>query len=206
MNRRQVKKRAIQQAERSRSFSSEYFRTGAEVQSASNRINNRIKTAVEHFGTDSKQVQNMYTQLDLLIPQENLRYNKDGILQISKPYQLYQNSDVHEALFQLDKGGIKTYQQIKSEYEAGYQSYRASQQDFFVEDEDIGFSDGGMLDIDEYIEIFSNLPDILTWAYDNQSLEEAQEIIDIAKQKGGHSYSDFIRIQNLYQTGVLKGD
>ena len=199
MNKRQAKKlskqRAQARAEHSRSYASEYFRTGAEVQSAVNRINSRIRTAEEHFGSDSKIVQDMYTKLDLLIPQENLRYNADGVLQIARPYDLFKNSDAHEVLYNFDTQDIKTYGDIKAEYQKSYEHYRESE--FF--DEDV------IDDIDAFIIFGSELMDALYWAYENKDTPEGMEIIEIMSQKQ-KTYGDLQQVISLYREGVTKYD
>ena len=199
MNKRQAKKfakqRAQARAERSRSYASDYFNTGAEVQSAVNRINSRIRTAQEHFGSDSKIVQDMYTKLDLLIPQENLRYNADGVLQIAKPYDLFKNSDAHEIIYNFDTQDIKTYGDIKAEYQKSYEHYRESE--FF--DEDV------IDDIDAFIIFGSELMDALYWAYENIDTPEGMEIIEIMSQKQ-KTYGDLQRVISLYREGVTKYD
>ena len=199
MNKRQAKKlskqRAQARAERSRSYASEYFNTGAEVQSAVNRINSRIRTAEEHFGNDSKIVQDMYTKLDLLIPQKNLRYNADGVLQIARPYDLFKNSDAHEIIYNFDTQDIKTYGDIKAEYQKSYEHYRESE--FF--DEDV------IDDIDAFIIFGSELMDALYWAYENKDTPEGMEIIEIMSQKQ-KTYGDLQRVISLYREGVTKYD
>lgn len=197
MNRRQAKKlakrRAQARAERSRSYASDYFSTGAEVQSAVNRINSRIRTAREHFGEDSKIVQDMYTKLDILIPHENLRYNAEGVLQIARPYDLFKNSEVHEFIYYFDKEDIKKYGDIKAEYQKSYEHYRESE--FFDED--------AIDDIDAFIIFGSELMDALHWAYKNKETTEGMEIIEIMSQKQ-KTYSDLQRVISLYREGVTK--
>ena len=202
MNKRQAKKlskqRAQARAERSRSYASDYFNTGAEVQSAVNRINSRIRTAQAHFGEDSKIVQDMYTKLDLLIPQENLRYNADGVLQIARPYDLYKNSDAHEVLYNFDKSDIKTYGDIKAEYQKGYDSFKESSE----------FFESGIkasMSIDEFITTFSTLADALQWAYDYSDSPEGQSILSIMMQSK-KTYSDLQDVIKLYAEGVTKND
>ena len=199
MNKRQAKKlakqRAQARAERSRSYASDYFNTGAEVQSAVNRINSRIRTAQAHFGDDSKIVQDMYTKLDLLIPQKNLRYNADGVLQIARPYDLFKNADAHEIIYNFDTQDIKTYGDIKAEYQKSYEHYRESE--FF--DEDV------IDDIDAFIIFGSELMDALYWAYENKDTPEGMEIIEIMSQKQ-KTYGDLQQVISLYRKGVTKYD
>lgn len=200
MNKRQAKKlskqRAQARAQRSRSYSTEYFRTGAEVQSAVNRINSRLRTIAEHFGKDSTQLQNLYTQIDIFVPNNLVYYNKDNVLQIAKPYQIFKTPDTHSVIYNFDKK-FPTYGEIKAEYQKGYLSLQRSSE--FFDSESVH-----ELTIDEYIEIFSNISDILKWASNNQGTDEGKEILEIAHQEGGHSYEDFMRIQNLYRTGMTK--
>lgn len=202
MNKRQAKKlakqRAQARAERSRSYASEYFSTGAEVQSAVNRINSRIRTAEKHFGSESKIVQDMYTKLDLLIPQEILRYNADGVLQIARPYDLFKNSDAHEVLYNFDTHDIKTYRDIKAEYQKSYDSFKESD-DFFDTNE------RNEITIDQYIDIFSSLMDALIWASEHKDTPEGMEILRLAHQKR-KTYNDLLMIFRLYQEGKTKYD
>ena len=202
MNKRQAKKlakqRAQARADRSRSYASDYYNTGAEVQSAVNRINSRIRTASAHFGEDSKIVQDMYTKLDLLIPQENLRYNADGVLQIARPYDLFKNSDTHEVIYNFDTHDIKTYGDIKAEYQKGYDSFKESSE-FFEP------SVGAAMSIDDFITTFSTLADALQWAYDYSDSPEGQSILTIMQQSK-KTYSDLQDVINLYKDGVTKND
>lgn len=201
MNKRQAKKlakqRAQARAERSRSYASEYFRTGAEVQSAVNRINSRLRTIASHLGNDSTQLQNLYTQIDIFVPNNLVYYNKDKVLQIGTPYKIFKMPEIHAVISHFDKD-FPTYGDIKAEYQKGYLSLQRSSE--FFDNESVH-----ELTIDQYIEIFANISDILKWASDNQDeIDEAKEILEIAHQEGGHTYEDFMRIQNLYRTGMTK--
>lgn len=187
MNKRQAKKQAKIRAERSKRYSSDIYNTGAEVQSAVNRINNRIQTAVKHFGSESKIVQDMYSKIDALIPIQNQRYNANGVLQIAKPYQLYRDTDLHQTIENLDKSDIKTYGEIKAEYQKSYDRYVESEAD--------------VMSIDNFITVVDGLSDVLQWAYNNQDSEEAQKIIDIMRQPK-NTYSDFVMVTDLYTQGV----
>ena len=203
MNKRQAKKMAKQRAqaraERSRSYASEYFNTGAEVQSAVNRINSRIRTAEEHFGSDSKIVQDMYTKLDLLIPQKNLRYNADGVLQIARPYDLFKNADAHEVIYNFDNTDIKTYGAIKEMYQKPYEHYLKSTEIYeFIEFSNL---DDVFMNIDEYITFMSELLDALHWAYDHPDTPEGIEINRIMSQTR-KSYADLQNVVKLMQKKV----
>ena len=207
MNKRQAKKLAKQRAQaravRSRSYASKYFNTGAEVQSAVNRINSRIRTAQEHFGSDSKIVQDMYTKLDLLIPQKNLRYNADGVLQIAKPYDLFKNADAHEIIYNFDKQDIKTYGDIKADYQKPYEHYLTSTDVYeFIEMSDL---DDVFMNIDDYIVFMSELMDALHWAYDHPGTPEGMEINRTMSQTR-KSYAELQHVVELYREGVTKYD
>lgn len=199
MNKRQAKKARLKaQHRRQQSYASKYFQSGAEMQSAVNRINNRIKTVQSHFGKDSNFVQNMYTKLDLLIPQENLYYKGEGddkVLQIAKPYNLFKNPTVHEVIYHFDKNDIRAYGDIKSEYVNAYQSYLSS-------DEIQNLSDGSVKfnDIDEYILFYFDLMSALAWAYDNPEHSNAIEIDSTMKQST-KTYADLMDVVRLYQEG-----
>ena len=197
MNKRQAKQRAQARAERSKSYASKYFSTGAEVQSAVNRINSRIRTAWQHFGEDSKIVQDMYTKLDMLIPQKNIRHNADGVLQISKPYELFKNSDAHEVIFNFDTSDIKKYSDIKAEYRDAYDRYIETQNFYSPNSDDMDY-----VGIEDYINIWTGLLDALAWAYNNQDIEEGQNIISIMREKGGCTYNDLMYVMKNYNRGL----
>lgn len=207
MNKRQAKKlskqRAQARAQRSRAYASDYYNTGAEVQSAVNRINSRIRTAEKHFGSDSKIVQDMYTKLDLLIPRKNLRYNADGVLQIARPYELFKNSDVHEVIYNFDNTDIKTYGDIKADYQKPYEHYLTSTEiGEFIE---LSNLDDVFMNIDEYIIFMSELMDALHWAYDHPDTPEGMEINRTMSQTR-KSYYDLQHVVKLYREGVTKYD
>jgi hypothetical protein len=140
----------------------------------------------------------MYTKLDLLIPQENLRYNADGVLQIARPYDLFKNADAHEVIYNFDTHDIKTYGDIKAEYQKGYDSFRESSEFF---DSSVGAS----MSIDDFITTFSTLADALQWAYDYSDSPEGQSILTIMQQSK-KTYSDLQDVINLYKDGVTKND
>lgn len=197
MNKRQAKKlqkqRAQRRAQESKRYASDIYGNSAEVTSAVNRINGRIKTAVAHFGTESKIVQDMYSLIDALVPLENQRFTNDGVLQIARPATLYKDQDMHDIIHGMDTGGVRTYGDIKAEYQKGYETFQKSEYE-------------GEMSIDEYIDVFSNIMDMIIWASENADTPEGMEILKIAHKKGGHSYEDFVRIKNLYQQGVSKYD
>lgn len=199
MNKRQAKKlqkqRAIRRAEIERQHSSEYFDTSASMTSAVNRINDRIKNAVNHFGSDSKIVQDMYSQIDALVPLQNQRFNAEGVLQIAKPTQLYKDADMHGIIYNMDAETIKPYGDIKAEYQKAYEHYKKSA--FYDED--------AISDIDAYILFGSELIDALMWAYNNAETPEGIEINRIMSQDK-KTYADLQRVIALYHEGRSKYD
>jgi HKD family nuclease len=119
-------------------------------------------------------------------------------LQIARPYDLFKNSDAHEVIYNFDNTDIKTYGDIKAEYQKGYNSFKESSE-FFESDIRSAMS------IDDFITTFSTLADALQWAYDYSDSPEGQSILTIMQQSK-KTYSDLQDVINLYKDGVTKND
>lgn len=163
---------------------SEYFDTSARFTSATNRINDRLKTVADRLGTESKVYKDMVNLVHVNIPESNLRYNKDGIIQISKPATLYKDTDIHKAVDKMDKGGIETWGDYRSQYEESYE--RAKQQ--------TGESD---LSIEDFINVEESLPSAISTLYDKSGSEENQKKAEAILHKSHKTYEELSEVVKL---------
>lgn len=163
---------------------SEYFDTSARFTSATNRINDRLKTLADRLGTESKVYKDMVNQIYVNIPESNLRYNKDGVIQISKPASLYKDTDIHEAVDKMDKGGIETWGEYRSQYEESYE--RAKQQ--------TGETD---LSIEDFINVEESLPSAISSLYDKAGSEENRKKAESILNKSHKTYEELSEVVKL---------
>ena len=156
----------------------------AQVQSAVRRINYRVGTLADKFGKDSKIVQDINTQIDVHF-KNNYRF-KDGTMQIIKPQQIYNDPDMLKAIENMD-ANVKTYQQIKEEYQPEYEEYK-SQAEFFKEK---------VVPIEKFINVFINIDKVLEWMYPTDT-NEKQDALEIMQTKGQRkTYSQLSQVVEL---------
>lgn len=175
---------------------SKIFDTSARFSSSVRRINERLRRLADKLGTESKVYQDAAANLDSLIDDSHLYYNKNGILQIGKPSTLYKDVSSHKAIKNLDDGIIPTWGKIKEQYDKEYNEYLQGQANF----EDI------TINLPDFINIQTSVSDLI---YDfskdrgNERLTEKEErALEILQKKGNEekgriSYYDLSRVYNL---------
>ena len=152
----------------------------AQVQSAVRRINDRIKTLSEKFGTGSDIVNNLVSSLDVNL-KDNFRF-KDGVPQIHTPSEIYNDDDLNNALEYLDSN-VKTWGSIRSEYSKQYEAYK-SEAEFFREEP---------IEIQDFISTMQNLDKAFAGYDSSQFPDKALEIL-----RGKHkSYNDLNKVTEI---------
>ena len=147
---------------------SKIFDTVARFSSSVRRINERMQRLADKLGTESKSYQDAAANLDSLITDSHLYYNKNGVLQIGKPATLYKDTSVHKAVKNLDEGIIPTWESVKGEYEQEYEDFLQGQANF----EDV------IINLPDFINIKTSVSDLI---YDfskdreNERLTEKEE-------------------------------
>ena len=181
---------------------SKIFDTSARFSSSVRRINERLRRLADKLGTESKVYQDAASNLDSLIDDSHLYYNKNGVLQIGKPATLYKDISVHKAIKNLDEGVIPTWGNIKEQYEREYSEYLQGQSNF----EPITIS------LPDFINIQTSVSDLI---YDfskdreNERLTEKEDrALEILQKKGNDekgriSYLDLSRVYNLLKDRKL---
>ena len=146
-------------------------------------INERLKSLVKHLGRKSQVTQQAYNSLDTLIPEKNLAWRSDDILQLSGPLDMYEQTDLHEVVKGLTKS-IPTYQDVKEEYLEQYLDLKEWNPEAIE-----GVS------MEDFIEINESLPEALGAIYDrikNGTADEMDELaISVMQDKGEHRHVDY---------------
>lgn len=145
----------------------------ASVQSAVRRINQRMQTLSKNFGKNSGIVNEYKAQIDVLLPDNY--YYKDGIMQISKPSEIYNDFEKMSSLENLESK-VKTYSRIMKSYEEPYKQY-VEEQKFF------GVSEELIPKMGEYVKVMESLTDALMQLDSEQLPDKALEILHTKERR-----------------------
>lgn len=155
----------------------------SQVQSAIRRINRRLSDVADKLGKDSEYFQSMQRQLDDNIPEENLRWNKSNVLQISKPSDFFGDKSKEKIIEQLDKN-VPTWGSIRKENEEQYNIYKFEAE---VRGEKI-------VEINEYIQIRDNIQNAIEYLYDGEIGEDGKIALEIMQSEGRKTYADLRKV------------
>lgn len=144
----------------------------ASAQASVNRINYRMQTIANNLGKDSPYYQNMLAKMDILFP-DNIRY-KDGVAGLSKPSELFKNPESNQNLQNFDKE-LKTWGEIKKQYEEPYERYK-EEQEFFGNGKEVDTFQG-------FINLVMDIPRALSYLYPTQT-DDQKKAVEIMKTKG----------------------
>lgn len=164
----------------------------ASVQSAVRRVNERIKTLSERFGSDSAIVNEATAKIDVFL-RDNYRF-KDGIPQVILPSDIYGDYEKEQALKELE-GSIKTWGQYKKSYEEPYKQYKEEQKFFNVPDDKIP-------SMGDYIKTMENLSNALRELASEQLPDEALEILQTKNRR--NTYQELSKVVDiLFNKGLI---
>lgn len=156
----------------------------SQVQSSVRRINDRMRNLTERLGSDNPLVGELESKLDIFFGDNVVL--KDGIYQLSKPSELFNDSEKNELLDMFESTTLPTWGEIRHQYEQQYNAYQTN--DLWI-DEDI--------DIEEFIDVQMSLPQALEWMYSDAS-EDAQQALEIMQQDGRRkSYQELSAVIGL---------
>lgn len=141
----------------------------ASVQSAVRRVNDRLKTLADKFGVYSSMLWDAKTQMDVLLG-DNFKY-KNGVPQLIKPSEIFNNEDKMRALQSLDEN-IKTWGEYRKSYKESYKRY-TDDAELFKETP---------VEIEEYITTMENVKNAVRVTDSEQFLP--QDALEILKVKG----------------------
>ena len=144
----------------------------ASVQSAVRRINERIKTISTKLGDKSTLLNNYESLIDVMLP-DNTRM-KNGVVQIHTPSDIYKDPDKMEALKHIEDS-IKTWGELRKDYEPGYERY--------LESGDVEFM-GDKVTLEEYINVTIDLPQALVYLYSASDTDAGKNGLEIMGIKG----------------------
>ncbi len=155
----------------------------ASVQSAVRRINDRIRTIAGKLGGESQLLQNYESLIDASL-KGNVRF-KNGIIQIHTPSKIYNDIEKQKILESLESS-IKTWGEIRHDYEPSYDKY--------IENEDGDFM-GDVVSIEEYINVTTELPQALVYLYSASDTPAGKDGLDIMGIKGRRkTYSELSEV------------
>lgn len=131
------------------------------------QINDRVAKMVKELGADADIVQREFSRMEKIVGLDNLRYNKEGALQIVSPATLSKNGVMIGELEEL-RDKTKTWQQVKKDYTPEYKDSQ-SKKNF------------PKMSLKQFInninDMFNNLPDIYekikSTKTDDESFQEA---------------------------------
>ena len=159
----------------------------AQVQSAVRRLNYRLETLSNNVGKDSPIVQKIMSEVDLYFD-GNYRF-KNGVAQLVKPQQIYNDEDMNKALQHLDRT-VKTWGDYKREYEKEYEHYK-EQAEFFGDTP---------VPIGEFINVYANVDKIMEWMYPTDTAEK-EKALNIMQQKGRRkSYEELASVIKMIRS------
>ena len=155
----------------------------ASVQSAVRRINDRIKTISSKLGADSTLLNNYESLIDVMLP-DNVRMSK-GVIQIHTPSDIYNNPEKMEALKRLEES-VKTWGDIRKDYEPAFEKYKQSADVDFMGDE---------VSLEEYINVTTDLPQALVYLYSASDTEAGKNGLEIMGVKGRRkTYNELAKV------------
>lgn len=150
----------------------------ASVQSATRRVNDRIQTLASHFGKNSAIVNNAMSKIEVLLG-DNVRY-KNGVIQISRPSDIYEDQEKMQALAELDNT-VKTWGEYRQRYENEYDEYKKES--------------GQTLDMPDFIQTMQNLDSALREVPSDSMPKDARDIMTIRGRK--KSYNELFDVYNI---------
>ena len=155
----------------------------ASVQSAVRRFNDRMKQLAKNLGENNSFIEDAKAKLHTLFS-GNYRY-KDGVPQIVKPKQIYDDPEKNMHLVNLLED-TPTWGEVRKTFEPYYQEYKEQEQ--FFGQEPVKF--------DKFISTMISLPDAITRASTQQD-ERALSILQIKGRKKTYAeLEDVVRIMS----------
>lgn len=162
----------------------------ASVQSAVRRVNDRIKTLARNFGSNSAVVNKITAQLDVLLP-TNLYY-RDGLPQISKPSDIFGDTEKMQAIQDLDEN-IKTWGAYRKQYEKEYEGYK---KDFPpLKYKGVTVEQKGNIALPDFIQTMENLDKALREVSSDQLPSDALKIMQIKGRK--NTYAELFEVTRI---------
>lgn len=148
------------------------------VQTTVRRLNHRLEAIAGKYGTNNKLYQDFVSKLDTFMP-DNIRF-KDGVVQITKPKQIYESPELSNNLENL-QSELKTVTGFEKQFKTSYAEYKDYQET--INEKPLTFS--------EYVTNILELPEALAYLYetkDNPKVSEqtrrnASRLIDVMKVK-----------------------
>ena len=169
-----------------------------QAQSATRRINSRMEKLTEELGAKNPLVEEYTAKLDMFFG-DNVRF-KDGVIQLSKPAEIFADPEKKRALEMMDED-VKSWDAVRQEWEKPYQE---------AQEKEASEGFGASIDFKEFINVQMNLPEMLSHYYTSGDIPAPA--LRILKEKGRKkTYSELNKVvqhlqkEQARQEALLRG-
>lgn len=153
----------------------------ASVQSAARRFNDRMVQIAKNLGADSPIIEDMMAKLDVLMP-NNYRI-KDGVPQIIKPKQIYDDPEKNQQ-FESMMETVPTWGSIRKEIEPQYEAYKEQER----------FFGGEPVEFRQFVKTMLSLPEAIRVA----SEQKNSRALEILTRRGRRkTYAELTEVANI---------
>ena len=151
------------------------------------KINDRAKGLVKNLGADNPITQQYLSRMETLVPDQYLREDKNGVLQISRSKDFEKMGYTAERDFNLDK--FQGIQDLRKKYQSQYKQAK----------EELKGAGQEVPTKDDFIASMGELEGNIPLLYKNATKEGVQDAIETLKQ----SNNTYVDIMNVVDT--IKG-
>lgn len=155
------------------------------------KINDRAKGLVKILGMDNPIVQDYFSRMESIVPEDKIWINKDGIPQIARSKDFEKMGYTAERDFNLDK--FKGIQDLRKEYS---DQWKKAKKDIKASRQDVPTKD-------EFIASLGELKGNIPLLYKNVGKQGVQDAINTLK-KSKNTYEELMKVANVIQD--LEGD
>ena len=151
------------------------------------KINDRAKGLVKNLGADNPITQQYLSRMETLVPDQYLREDKNGVLQISRSKDFEKMGYTAERDFNLNK--FQGIQDLRKEYQRQFEMAKKEMESAGKE----------APTKDEFIarqgELQSNIPVL----YANQDDKRIMKAIGVLRRKGSKTYAELNRVARIIE-------
>lgn len=145
------------------------------------KINDRAKGLVKNLGADNPITQQYLSRMETLVPDQYLREDKNGVLQISRSKDFEKMGYTAERDFNLNK--FQGIQDLRKEYQSQFKQAK----------EELKSSGQEVPTKDEFIASMGDLQGNIPLLYKNASKEGVQDAIDTLR-KSNNTYEELMDV------------
>jgi hypothetical protein len=154
------------------------------------RINDRAKGLVKNLGVDNPIVQDYFSRMESLVPDDKIRFNDEGIPQIVRSADFEKMGYTADRDFNLDK--FEGIQDLRKKYQDQWKKAKKEMKD----KKDIPTKD-------QFIASMGDLQGNIPLLYENKGKKGVQDAINTLR-KSRNTYEELIDVVNVIKD--LEGD